>query len=227
MVDLDCPLSDCPFVIVDIETTGMKPPHARITEVGAVRLRGGEFGLELAQLIDPGCAIPPFITAMTGISDEMVAGQPTIEMLWPILEDFIGDSILVAHNARFDLAFLDHEAWRITGRPLANLEVCTVALSRRAWPSLDRHNLDSVAQHLGLGFDARHRALGDARVTAQVLHSALQILEARRIHTLGDLMRSQRSARCRARLRALFPDWIERTRPRPRKRQPVADRLDR
>lgn len=201
---LDTPLAEVPFVVVDVETTGMKPPFARITEVAAVKLRGGEMGLELAHLVDPGCPIPPFITAMTGISDAMVRGQPTIDALWPLLDEFWDGTVLVAHNAPFDLAFLDAEALRLSGQPLPNLEVCTVHLSRRAWPRLRSHSLDAVASHLGLTFGARHRALGDARVTARVLLRALETLAPQGLATLGDLLRCQRSARCRARLRALF-----------------------
>jgi DNA polymerase-3 subunit epsilon len=201
-LDLDIPLAEAKFIIVDVETTGMKPPGARITEIGAVEVRGGEMRLEFAQLVDPGCPIPAEIAQMTGITNTMVAGQPTIEQVWPYFRSFLGDSIVVAHNAPFDLAFLDHEAWRSSGEPLPNPELCTVKVSRRAWPWMERHNLDTVASNLGLTFSARHRALGDARVTAQVLLEALPQLASQGVQSVGELLRRQRSGRCQARLAA-------------------------
>lgn len=203
MFDLTTPLSDARFTVVDIETTGLKPPFARITEVAAVQVRAGEIGLHFSQLVNPGCAIPPMIVEMTGITDAMVAGQPTIDEIWGVLRGFWDDTLLVAHNASFDLSFLDCDAARITREPLINPEVCTVKVSRRVWPTLPRHNLDTVASHLGLDFRARHRALGDAEVTAALLLKSLPLLEEAEIRTVGDLLHLQRSARVRDRLRRL------------------------
>ncbi len=201
--DLNRPLGEADFVVVDIETTGLAPPGARITELAAVRVRRGEVDLEFSQLVDPGCAIPPKITEITGITTAMVRGQPRIEDVWSHFLSFLGGQVLVAHNARFDLSFLDCEAERLSGQPLPHPELCTVALSRRAWPALERHTLDSVAAHLDLRFRERHRALGDACVTAQVLLESFPYLAQSGIHTLGKALRAQRSTRCRARLAAL------------------------
>lgn len=203
MLDLTAPLAEAHFTVVDIETTGLKPPFARITEIAAVQVRAGEVGLRFAQLVNPGCRIPREIVAMTGITDAMVAGQPAIDEIWGVLRDFWDDSLLVAHNAKFDLGFLDCDAARITREPLINPEVCTVKLSRRLWPRLPRHNLDTVAGHLGLDFRARHRALGDAEVTAALLLKSLPLLEGQGVRTVGDLLHLQRSGRVRDRLRRL------------------------
>jgi DNA polymerase III epsilon subunit family exonuclease len=202
-VQLDIPLAEAELVIVDIETTGITPPIAKITEIAAVKIRGGEIDLELAQLVDPGCPIPPHITQMTGISNTLVAGQPSVGAVWPYFRSFIGDAVLVAHNASFDLGFLDHTSFELTGEPLPNPELCTVKLSRKAWPWMERHNLDTVAGNLGLTFADRHRALSDARVTAQVLLEAIPLLATHGIHTLGEALRKQRSARCHQRLSLL------------------------
>lgn len=201
-LDLDLPLREGRYAVVDIETTGLKPPFARITEIAAVRICDGEIDLELAQLIDPGCAIPPRITEMTGISNQMVMGQPDIDTVWPFFLRFVGDAVVIAHNARFDLSFLDQEAWSRSGEPLPNPELCTVTLARRAWPWLGRHNLDAVAEHCGIAFDSRHRALGDAKVTAQVFLELIPYLERMGLLTVGQVLRAQRSARCQARLAA-------------------------
>lgn len=200
MLNLESPLLEAEYVVVDVETTGLKPPEARLTEVAAVQIRNGEIGLELAQLVDPGCPIPPRISEITGITNAMVAGQPSIDAVWPYLRGFIGDSIIVAHNAKFDMSFLDHDCSRLTGEGVPNPELCTVILSRKAWPWMPRHNLDTVASNLGFSFAARHRALGDAKVTAQVLLEALPVMASQGIKTVGDLLRKQRSSRCRDRL---------------------------
>ncbi|WP_434582127.1 exonuclease domain-containing protein [Carbonactinospora thermoautotrophica] len=106
--ELGPPLHEVTFVVVDLETTGNSPPGAGITEIGAVKVRGGQVLGEFHTLVDPGTPIPPFITVLTGITDQMVAGAPGIADVLPRFLEFAGGSVLVAHNAPFDVGFLKH-----------------------------------------------------------------------------------------------------------------------
>jgi DNA polymerase III epsilon subunit family exonuclease len=202
VIDLSCPLNEAPFVVVDIETTGFTPPQAKITEIAAIRVVNGEVDLDdpWVQLINPGCLIPLQIERLTGITNEKVIGHPSVDEVWRYFREFIEGSVLVAHNARFDMGFLDHDATRIEGTPLPHPELCTVKMSRRAWPGLSSYNLDTVASTLGLQFIDRHRALGDARVTAEVLKDAVPLLMSQGLDTLGKALRAQGSRRCESRL---------------------------
>src|SRR5436305_5518691 len=105
--DLGSPLHGVTFCVVDLETTGGSSVDCAITEVGAVRLRGGECLGTFQTLVNPGCAIPPSITVLTGITEAMVVPAPRIETVLPSLVEFIGGSVLVGHNVRFDVSFLD------------------------------------------------------------------------------------------------------------------------
>src|SRR5450631_2845724 len=128
--DLGAPLSQVTFVVVDVETTGGSPARASLTEVAAARFKGGEQLGTYQTLVRPDERIPPFITALTGISDAMVADAPRIGEMLPSFLEFVGRSVLVGHNLRFDLSFLDH-ALVSTGRGrLDNRTVDTLALSR-------------------------------------------------------------------------------------------------
>ena len=132
--DLGTPLSDVTFCVIDFETTGSNTADSSITEIGAVKLRGGECLGTLQTLVNPGRAIPPTITVLTGITEAMVVRAPRIETVLGTLVDFIGDAVIVAHNARFDMAFLQ-DALRRDGRPPATNTVAhTVPLARRLLP---------------------------------------------------------------------------------------------
>jgi DNA polymerase-3 subunit epsilon len=151
------------LAFVDLETTGGNPAYHRITEVGIVRVQNGVLLEEWSSLVNPECAIPPYIEAFTGISSEMVADAPRFaDVAATILEKLRG-SLFVAHNARFDYSFLRSE-FRKAGVAYAAEVLCTVKLSRRLFPEHVRHNLDAVMERHGLACSARHRALGDARV---------------------------------------------------------------
>lgn len=163
------PLGELEFTVIDTETTGTGFAHGhRLTEVAAVRIRNGKIVDEFSTLLNPGRPIPPFITQLTGINDRMVAKAPAFEKIAPELLDFIGDSVLVAHNAPFDRAFLDGEFAYAFNRRLLTPFVCTVQLSRRLVPGLESYRLDSVTEHFGVAIENRHRALGDAEATARV-----------------------------------------------------------
>ncbi|HUG83173.1 MAG TPA: exonuclease domain-containing protein, partial [Euzebya sp.] len=129
--DLGQPLIDTTFVVVDLETTGGSPTSDRITEVGAVKIRGGEVIGELSTLVDPGIAVPTSITALTGISSALVAGRPSIASVLPSFLEFARGAALVAHNARFDTSFLTAALQRLSYPPLDHPVVCTAQLARR------------------------------------------------------------------------------------------------
>ena len=179
--DLGIPLSEVTFCVVDLETTGTSARDCAITEVGAARFRGGECLGTFQTMVDPGCGIPPSITVLTGITESMVAEAPSIREVLPSFEEFVGDAVLVGHNVRFDLSFL-REAARLAGRaPLANRSVDTCALARRLLrDEVPNCRLGTLARHLRLDHQPRHRALNDVLATADLLHLLIE-----RAGTLG------------------------------------------
>lgn len=193
------------FIVVDIETTGLKPGPAGITEIAALRIEDGQFTAEFHSLINPGQRIPPFITRLTGITEDMVRDQPSIDAVFPQFHDFLGSSPLVAHNAPFDLSFLNFEAQRLLSSSVLNPSLCTLRLAKRLLPQLRSRALDAVASHLGLASLDRHRALGDVRVTAEVLLVLVEKAEALGIRTLGELLDFQHSARDGRRFEVFVP----------------------
>ena len=150
-------------VFLDLETTGASADRDRITEIGLLEVIDGRLVGEWSTLVDPGHAIPAVITSLTGITNEMVAGAPTFAEIGPGLLERLEGRLLVAHNARFDYAFLRAEFRRIGVRFRARV-LCTVRLSRALFPEHRHHNLDSIMERFGLSCAARHRALGDAQV---------------------------------------------------------------
>ncbi len=191
---LGTPLIDTTFVVVDLETTGLRPDTDRITEIGAVKVRGGEVLGELATLIDPRIAIPPAITRVTGISDLTVRGAPPIEQVLPSLVEFLGPAVFVAHNARFDHGFLAAAARR-HGYPLDPIVLDTVRLARRLVRAEVRDlRLATLAAHLGSRTVPDHRALTDARATVDVLHGLIERAGSLGATTLEDLRALTRSS---------------------------------
>lgn len=197
-------LAETTFVVVDLETTGGAGSDA-ITEVGAVKVRGGEVLGEFATLVDPRRGIPPRITELTGITAAMVRDAPTIEAVLPMLCEFGGfgsDAVLVAHNAGFDVGFLRAAAERC-GLPWPNPPVlCTVRLARRILtrdeaPSV---RLGALARLFGVASEPTHRALDDARATVEVLHALIERVGNQGVQTYGEL-RGYRSARAAAQRR--------------------------
>ena len=148
---------------LDLETTGTAAAADRVTEVGIVRVDGDGAVSEWSTLVDPGCSIPPEIQALTGITNAMVAGAPTFGQIADEVAARVADSVMVAHNARFDYGFLKHEFARL-GRAFTAKVLCTVKLSRRLYPEAGRHNLDAIVARHALPASDRHRALGDARI---------------------------------------------------------------
>ena len=179
---------------VDLETTGDGPAASGIIEIGAVRVEGGRLGESFVTLVDPGRAIHPFVVRLTGITDAMVAGAPTIEEALPRFLAFARDGVLVAHNAVFDVGQLDAAQRLVGGRPLHLPALCTFKLARRLMPELRRRSLEAVAGALGIGCAGRHRALPDARIAAEILTVFLERVASRGMARLDQLLDFQRSA---------------------------------
>ena len=194
-------LADVPFVVVDVETTGISAIMGdRVTEVAAVLVSRGEIVDAFHSLVNPQRNIPAYITGLTGISDAMVRDAPRFEQIAGDLAVHLAGRVFVAHNASFDWTFLSAEYGRVAAAPLdaiSNGRLCTVRLARRFLSHLPRRNLDSVAWHYGVTIDGRHRAAGDARATAQVLLGLLADAERRGIHTWEalDALMARRTAR--------------------------------
>lgn len=191
------PLGDTTFVVVDLETTGGRATesapgrgdHDQITEIGAVKVRGGEIIGELATLVDPGRAIPPQIVALTGITTAMVCDAPRIESVLPSFLEFARGAVLVAHNAGFDIGFLKAAAKRCDIAWPRPPVLCTVKLARRVLtrdeaPSV---RLSALARLFSAATTPNHRALDDARATVDVLHGLIERVGNQGVHTYPDL----------------------------------------
>jgi len=177
------------FVVVDLETTGLRPGSARICEIGAVRVRELELEEEFDLLVDPGVPIGPAISALTGLRDADLRGSPHPAIAVRRFLEFAGDAVLVAHNARFDLAFLDRETERLTGARLAGPVVDTVGLARRLLAGrTPRAGLASLAQFFGTAVRPCHRALPDAQATAEILLCLIGLAQERGALTVADLV---------------------------------------
>ncbi|MCL2662753.1 MAG: exonuclease domain-containing protein [Oscillospiraceae bacterium] len=163
------------YVVFDIETTGFSPNLHRITEIGAVKIEAGIITEEFHRLIDPEVPVPWRITEITGITDELLAGQPTIEDILPLFLEFCSDCALVAHNARFDMGFIKSNA-AIQGLECNCEVVDTLSLARRIFPKLENHQLNTVANHIDVEHLDHHRAMGDARTTAHIFLRCCELL---------------------------------------------------
>lgn len=179
-------LSEASYVVLDLETTGAKAPPCRIIEIGAYRVAGGAIVDEFVTLVDPECDVPEFITSLTGISDSMLANAPRFENVVSDFLSFLGDSILVAHNTPFDLAFLNYEIGRIHQECcLWNPTLCTVELSRRILPDIENHKLKTLADHYSVELINHHRAGEDAHATAKIFIYLLESMFEQGVRNYG------------------------------------------
>ena len=191
------PLERVRFWVVDVETSGQGPPRDRIIEVAGVEVVGLAAGRSFTTLVNPGLDLPEFIVRLTGITPVLLETAPKPEAVVPLLDRLFAGSVLCAHHAAFDLKFLDHEFREVLGKALDLPAVCTVRLARRVHPELPSHNLDALARRYRLRFGpaglnrGRHRALGDAQVTAAIFLALLRKLRRAGVNTLADLRRFQ------------------------------------
>jgi DNA polymerase-3 subunit epsilon len=194
-IDPALPLHATTFVVVDLETTGGAPDGGGITEIGAVKVRGGEELGVLATLVNPGVPIPPFITVLTGITQAMLVPAPPIEQVLPSFLEFISDAVLVAHNAPYDVGFLK-AACAAHGYRWPNPRVLdTAALARRVLTrdEVPNRKLGTLAAYFRTATQPTHRALDDAKATVDVLHGLIARLGGHRVDTIGDAIEFARA----------------------------------
>ena len=190
------------YVVVDTETTGGSMWYGdRITEVAAVVVRNGEIADIYETLVNPERPIPPFITALTNITWDMVKDAPTFDQVASDLMRVLEGNVFVAHNANFDWRFLTSEISRATGHQLRGRKLCTVKIARRVLPQLSRRSLDHIARYYGVEIRNRHRAGGDAIATAKCLVRMLRDLSDRGCDTWGDLQNLLRGGPAKKRKR--------------------------
>ncbi len=186
---VDLLLEHATYVVVDLETTGLRPGSSQICEIGAVRVAGFDVVDEFETLVDPRMPLGPGVSALTGLSDRQLRGAPAVERAVSAFLAFAGDAVLVAHNARFDLAFLDRETERLTGSRLAAPVLDTVSLARRLLAGrVPRASLAQLSYFFGTSVRPCHRALPDARATAEVLLALLGLAQERGARTVAEVV---------------------------------------
>ncbi|SDK46933.1 PolC-type DNA polymerase III [Natronincola ferrireducens] len=174
------------YIVFDIETTGLSNINDKITEIGAVKIKGKEIIDRFSTLINPGIDIPEKIIQLTGITNEMVKSAPSIEEILPEFFGFIGDSCLVAHNAAFDIGFIRENAKKLDLQ-LNNPVVDTLKLSRILLNHLKRHKLNVIAKELNITLENHHRAVDDAKATAEIFIKLIELMNSKDIYTLQDI----------------------------------------
>ena len=152
-----------PLVFIDVETTGGRSDNSRVLDIGIIRVENGKVVKVMNQLVQPETLVPPFITQLTGITNEMVWNQPTFKTLAPELEMIFKDALFIAHHVAFDYGFIKQEFKRI-GINFNSDRMCTVKLSRLLHPEQHRHSLDKIIERMGLDVKNRHRGYDDAEV---------------------------------------------------------------
>ncbi|MBS4539886.1 PolC-type DNA polymerase III [Clostridium sp. D2Q-11] len=159
---------DCEYIVFDIETTGFSPINDGITEIGAVKIVNNQVVDTFSKLVNPQKKIPLKVVELTGITDEMVRGEPTIDEILPEFKKFIGDAVLVAHNASFDMGFISKN-FNDMGITLSNPILDTLQFARELYPNLKSHRLNRVAKYLNVSLENHHRAVDDSKATADIL----------------------------------------------------------
>jgi DNA polymerase-3 subunit epsilon len=185
-VDLDQPLAELVYTVFDTETTGLEPANGdEIIQIGALRILNGRPLLQehFDQLVDPRCPLKAASIAIHGITDSMLLGQPTIDLVLPAFHDFCADTVLVGHNVAFDMRFLELKEGPL-GIRFDQPVLDTLLLSAVAHPNQQSHSLEAIMQRLGIEMDQRHNALADATATAQVFLKLLPALAEQGVVTL-------------------------------------------
>ena len=181
-------LSELAYTVFDTETTGLNPSQGdEIIQIGATRILNGKLlqGDGFEQLVDPKRSLPPESTKIHGISPEMLVGQPDITKVLPALHAFAADTVLVAHNAAFDMRFLQLKE-EVTGMKFDHPVLDTLLLSAIIHPNQDSHRLEAIAERFGVTVIGRHTAMGDAIVTAEVFLKMIPLLAEKGVRTLGE-----------------------------------------
>lgn len=177
---------DTEYVVFDIETTGFSNKNDKITEIGAVKIINGQIVDKFSQLVNPNIKIPDRVVELTGITDELVADKPTIDEVLPKFIEYIGNSVLVAHNASFDTGFI-RENCRNIGFEFNYSTLDTLQLSRELLPSLKSHKLNTLAKHLNIGLENHHRAVDDSDATAKIFVKLVEMLKEKGVTKLEEI----------------------------------------
>jgi DNA polymerase-3 subunit epsilon len=187
--DLGVPLSEVTFCVLDLETTGGSPADDGITEIGALKVLRGETLGTFHTLVDPGRPVPAFIRMLTGINDAMLIEAPAIESVLPSLLEFLRGTVLVAHNARFDVGFLNASLQRAGYDKLDNTVMDTARLARKILQGeVPNHRLETLSRHLRCSHQPCHRAFADVLATTDVLHHLIERVSGYGVTTLQDLV---------------------------------------
>jgi DNA polymerase III epsilon subunit family exonuclease len=181
-------LADLEFAVVDVETTGSRGED-RVMEIACVHVAGGSITGRYSTLVNPGCWIPERISRLTGIDEPMVRAAPRFDEVAEVIRRALSGRVFVAHNARFDWRFVSSEMMRARAEAVSGDQLCTVRFAKRALPGLRRWGLDSLISYYGLECRARHRAWGDALVTAEVLLHLLEAADRRGVTRWDQLQR--------------------------------------
>ncbi|WP_161794265.1 DEDD exonuclease domain-containing protein [Demequina sediminicola] len=210
LIEIGEPLSATTFVVFDLETTGTSPHECGITEIGAVKVRGGEVLGEFQTLVNPGSAISPIVVRLTGITDAMVVNAPSIGEVLPSFLEFLGDSVLVAHNARFDVSFLRAACSKHGYAAPHNEVVDTLLLAQRTVTKEEAPNrkLSTLARIFGTTVTPDHRALSDARATSEIMFRMLERLAAFGVTHREDLASLKSTVPARIRSKARIADTV-------------------
>lgn len=177
---------DTEYCVLDIETTGLSYRTEKITEFGAIKIKNGEIIDTFECFVNPEKPIPYEVIKVTHITDDMVRDAETIEQVLPKFLEFIGDDVLVAHNANFDIGFIRHFA-ELQGRKLENTYIDTLSLAREMFPDYKKHKLGIIADNLGIRVDVAHRALDDVKTLVKVFEVMLKNLKDKGAKTLNDI----------------------------------------
>ena len=171
---------DSEYCVLDIETTGLSFRTEKITEFGAIKIKNGEIIDTFECFVNPEKPIPQNVVEITHITDDMVSGAETIDKVLPKFLEFIGDSVLVAHNANFDIGFIKYNA-EMLGLKLDNTYIDTLALAKELFPDYKKYKLGIIAENLGIKVDVAHRALDDVKTLVQVFNVMLKMLKEKNI----------------------------------------------
>lgn len=177
---------DTTYCVLDLETTGFSFRTEKITEVGIMKVKNGEVIDEFSCFVNPEKPIPPRVVEVTNITDDMVKDAETIDKVMPKILEFVGDSVLVAHNADFDIGFLKYNAKNL-GLSLENTYLDTLRLAKDLFPDYKKYKLGKIAENLGIKVEVAHRALDDVDTTVKVLNVMLKMLKDKGIETLDDI----------------------------------------
>jgi len=179
-------LNDATYCVLDLETTGISITTEKITEVGIMKVKNGEVIDEFEIFVNPEKPIPQRVVEVTNITDEMVKDAETIDKVFPKILEFVGDSIIVAHNASFDVGFLKHNA-KLLGYEFNNTYIDTLPLAKDLFPDLKKYKLGKIADSLGIEVDVAHRALADVDTTVKVFNVMLKKLKDKGINTVDEI----------------------------------------